>query len=171
VRLSSADEQVEGWWERLEEQLGFSRNEVESSIHEPSPSVTWDLSAFFALDKPAFVLQAGDLTRKVLRAFQQAIPEGERVYALDALRWFEHYSFDPHQLGGVGRDQWAHIPWSDGNFSIFFVADLRLGLFGHPLHKTLCIFGAEMLAAIEADPPICLSHPIRRDGVPITSSL
>ena len=78
--------------------------------------------------------------------------------------WYEHYSFDPHQLDGVGRDQWAHVPWPDGNFSIFFVEDIRLGLFGHPLQKTLCIFGAEMLDAIESDLPLCLGHAIRRDG-------
>jgi hypothetical protein len=166
ARLSSADEEVEQWWELLETQLRFTRR-LDEGIPEPAPSVTWDLSAFFALDKVAFVRQAGDLTHKVLRALQQALPTGSRVYALDALRWYEHYTFDPHQLDGVGRDQWAHLLWPDGNFTIFFVEDLRLGLFGHPLQKTLCIFGAELLPLIEADLPVCLDRPIRRNGATI----
>jgi hypothetical protein len=104
------------------------------------------------------------LTLKVLAAFQRATPPGETLVALDALRYYEHYAFDPHRLTAAGREQWAHPVVPDDNFPLFLARDFRFGLVGDPLKGTLCVFGQALVDALLADLPGCLNRVVRRDG-------
>lgn len=105
-----------------------------------------------------------DLTRKVLIAMCKVVGREERFYSFDATRWYEHYSFFPHRLTSVGRDEWALPVFPADAFTIFVTSGMECGLFGDPLDQTICIFGHEFLEAIRADLTELFENPIRING-------
>jgi hypothetical protein len=166
---------IAGWerlgWQRLNgneredfgRQFGFrpSRQPSEGPcFREPSPSLVWVISA---------ELPAG-FALKLLSAFQRITSPGERLLALDATRWFDHYSFDPHRLSRAGRDQWALPAISDESFSIIVAPDFSFGLVGNPNERTLCVFGRPLLDAVLTDPPPGLGPILRCDGQTVSLS-
>lgn len=107
---------------------------------------------------------AAELTLRMLAAFRGATPAGETLLALDVLRFYEHYAFDPHRLASAGREQWAQPVVPDDNFSVFLAKDFRFGMVGDPVRQTLCVFGQPLLDAFRADLPACLGQAVRQDG-------
>ena len=157
------DEYREGFYEAF----GFSPNARQgngSCFREPCPSVTWDISEVLRAAGQERESMAAELTLAVLAAFRRATPSGETLVALDVLRFYEHYAFDPHRLASAGREQWAHPVLPDDNFSLFLAKDFRFGLVGDPVRQTLCVFGRPMLDAFVAGLPECLGSVVRRDG-------
>src|SRR5262249_45414180 len=130
------------------------------AIVEPTPSLTWAL----AVAPGRHEAEEADLTLKVLTGLQGATRPGERLFALDSLHWYGHYTFDPHRLASAGRDSWALPVYPDGNYTILLTEDFRFGVFGNPLEKTFCIFGQELLGAIGNHLPLVFGKVVRRDG-------
>jgi hypothetical protein len=163
----SVDEK-EDIWERFDSQFDFYRrkaNPDSPAISEPTPSLTWAIASTQARHEE----EVADLTLKLLAGFQAVTRPGERLYALDWLHWYEHYTFDPHRLASAGRDSWALTAYPDDNYAIFLAPDFRFGVFGNPLEQTLCIFGRELLEAMGDDLPIVLGSVVRKNGKGISS--
>jgi hypothetical protein len=153
-------EEKEDIWERFDSQFGFyqRRMKVNSpAIAEPTPSLTWAILA-------GSECRDADLTLKVLAGLQRATKPGERLYALDSLRWYEHYTFDPHRLESTSRDNWALPVYTDDNYAIVLAPDFRFGVFGNPLEKTLCIFGSQLIEAMGDDLPQAFGRVVRKNG-------
>lgn len=137
-------------------------------LREPTPSIAWDIGGLLIAGPVGEELRTG-FALKLLAAFQRITPVGGQMLAFDATRWFEHYSFDPHRLSGVARDEWALPAIPDESFSIFTTADFGSGLVGNPFERTLCVFGRPLLDAVLTDPPPGLGTVLRCDGQAITS--
>ncbi|MFJ9811261.1 DUF2716 domain-containing protein [Streptomyces sp. NPDC101158] len=147
-----------GLWDRLHGEFGFRPStSTFPGIDEPVPSVTWSLDA---LDTPD---GAGDEDRlealeAVIRgALKDLSPPGGLLGFLD----WQHtgYVFDPHRVGGPGRPG-AACP--DGDYYLNVHPELRFGTFGHPWEHTLCVWGEDLLAAVEGQFIALLGAPLRR---------
>lgn len=132
-------------------------------LREPTPSVTWDIGGLLAAG-PGGDQRRAEFALKLLAAFRRVTPAGGQLLALDATRWFEHYSFDPHRLTGVERGEWALPVISVESFSIFTTPDFGSGLVGNPFERTVCVFGRPLLDAVLAGPPPGLGVVLRCDG-------
>ncbi len=167
-RLSHEDKEER--WGSFGEQFQFfdrQHNQQGPRIVEPSPSITWDISMASVADETAREKMEVDLTRKVLNAMCKVVQPDERFYSFDAIRWYEHYSFLPHQLTSVRRDEWALPVFPDDAYTVFVTSEMEFGLFGDPLDKTICVFGHEFVEAICADPPDLFRKPVRKNGHPL----
>lgn len=152
--------------ERFDWQFGFyqRRGNLDGpGIVEPTPSLTWTIASAPACLEP----EVADLTLKVLAGLQQATKQGERLYALDSLRWYEHYTFDPHRLKSANRNSWALPVYPDDNYVIILAPDFRFGVFGNPLEKTFCIFGQELLEAMGSDLLLVFGRVVRKNGTAV----
>lgn len=182
--------QREGWaglgWHRLNcderddyrdgfyEAFGFSphaRQNNGSCFREPCPSVTWDLSGVLQVAEQQREPLAAELTLKVLSAFQRVTTPGDTLLAIDVLKFYEHYAFDPHRLATGDRKQWAHPVLPDDTFSVFLARDYRFGVVGDPVQQTLCVFGQALIDAFVADLPGCLGVVVRRAGTDVGGPL
>ena len=159
--LPDADERAV--WDLFDEQFGF-RPSVDPAewpgIREPTPSVTYDISAVVAGQG---VAAGADPNADLFTAFKACVPPGARLYALD----WQHtcYTFNPFgrvEFSEVYEGMIPVVP--NGDYSIFLADDLSFGAFGHPWEQTVCIFGQPMLSAIERDRPKSLGRVIRRNG-------
>ncbi|GLW98860.1 DUF2716 domain-containing protein [Microtetraspora sp. NBRC 16547] len=134
------------------------------SIREPSPSVTWGLSAILldpVEDAPEGkkLDQLGAVIQRGLAAC--ALPE-MWLYSVD---WYHSaVRFRPDPVGGLGQPRWPGSAFPDGDYYVYFSEDFSFGTFGHPWEGTLCVFGAGLLAQVTEDLTAVLGNPRRRDG-------
>jgi hypothetical protein len=128
----------------------------------PPPSRTWDVTPLHPLVRASEEIEA-EFTLKMLAAFRRCVPKGERLLVIG--HWqHEWYEFDPH--GGITAatcDEWA-CSILPGQAAHFVARDLSFGTHGDWRGK-LTIFGRELFAALEPDPPreffrVC--HPLPR---------
>ncbi|MFC7326709.1 DUF2716 domain-containing protein [Marinactinospora rubrisoli] len=126
------------------------------AIDEPAPSSTWRLAAGGGRGTTAA------LDAAVRGGLRRCARPGESLYWLD----WQHpgYRFDPWRVGTPGRPRWPGSAYPNGDYYLYLTADLRLGTFGHPWERTLCVFGAELLAEVADEITALLGSPIRRDG-------
>ncbi|MFF3440203.1 DUF2716 domain-containing protein [Streptosporangium sp. NPDC002721] len=152
------DPEYDALWNRLDEELGFRPSTTTfPGIAEPSPSVTWSLKAFRASQESDEKLQ-GIIERGLLAC----VPSGEVLYWLD----WQHigYRFDPGRVGRAGQPLWPGDVHPNGDYYFYLTADLRMGTFGHPWERTLCVFGTELLARVERPLTALLGTAIRSNG-------
>lgn len=155
-------------WDEFDSRFHFepsARAETWPSIKEPTPSVTYDLSA---------VLTGGNLARAevafgevLLRGLQVATPSGEPVYALD----WQHagYEFTPAlETPPSGLWDWPVPALPNGDYYIFVARDLNWGVFGHPWERTWCVFGTPIVEMLTA-PAQFEVEVVRRNGTPTGS--
>jgi hypothetical protein len=162
--------EYEEWWERFDERFHFferSRQANIPAIDEPSPSVTFDISKAMQGEGPELGAIKQHFRTTMRLCFQRCLAKDEKMFGLDALRWYEQYSFNPESIVSSERDGWALDVLPDRNWSIFFTADFRLGLFGDPNQRTLCIFGHDLLAAINEIASPYLANIVRKNGAAI----
>lgn len=141
-------------WDRLEKEFAFAPDTEEfPGFRAPAPSVTWRLT-----DTPT-----DGLDRVMRPALRSLTPPGQRLHWLD----WQHtgHDFDPHRVGGPGEPEWPGEVYPNGDYYLNVHPDLRFGTFGHPWERTLCVWGAGLLAAAEAELTELLGEPLRRrDG-------
>jgi hypothetical protein len=148
-------------WARIHSQLSFAPDPKQfPGIAEPAPSVTWPLgSAFDTVE--SFDSLEESLT-DIFRRHLPAVVPAEDLYWLD---WHHvGYRFDPQRVGGAGQPEWPGAAYPNGDYYLYVTADLRLGTFGHPSEHTLCVFGADLLAATEAELTDLLGPPLRKSS-------
>ncbi|WP_399171330.1 DUF2716 domain-containing protein [Streptomyces sp. TLI_171] len=69
-----------------------------------------------------------------------------------------------HAPGGRSREGWPLSPYPDGDYFVFLAEDLRFGTFGHPWEHSLCVFGDDLLNAVQDDLHQLLPVVLRRNG-------
>ncbi len=150
----------EAIWQKFGSQFGFSISTT-PAIFEPSPSVTYFIGP--NSDQPDhFDKLLTDLDIRMLAAFRRCVPADGWLYALDA--YHPSYRFRPHiPFDAAEGNNWRVSVFPNGDYHIFLAPDLRFGLFGHPWEQTMCIFGEELLTALEDDPPLLFSTVIREN--------
>jgi hypothetical protein len=159
-----AVDEYEDAWERFDARFGFHDRRWKSGVSgiaEPVPSVTWDVAGREAEDD--------DLTRKVLAALRAVVRPGERLIALDALHWYEQYTFDPHRIEDASREWWALPVFPDRRYTIVVAPDLRFGVFGNPVEGTFCVFGGELRTALCDAPSTAFGRVVRVNGRPVAT--
>jgi hypothetical protein len=172
-------------WDRFEERFQF-RASTDSThwpgIREPVPSVTWDLAIDrqesderlrsgvwrFGVDQDQGPPEADDdaLNRLMMSALRDCVSADEWVYVLD----WQHPAYHcwPHRVDPKRRtDIWPVQVFPDGDYYVFAAHDLRFGTFGHPWESTLCVWGSDLLDAVEARNAGVLTRLYRRDGKPV----
>ncbi|MFE4974859.1 DUF2716 domain-containing protein [Kitasatospora sp. NPDC056651] len=160
-------------WGRFHAGFGFRPSmHVFPGITEPSPSVTWSLDA---LDDDPGDRKLDRLVDVVQDGLAQCCRPGESLWILD----WQHtcYRLRPdlpatdmflsRVLEGRSREGWPFGPVPDADYAVFLADDLRFGTFGHPWENSLCVFGAELLAAVSEDVDQVLGRALRRDGLPV----
>jgi len=128
-------------------------------IAEPVGSVTWDLAA---VDEDGGEGVSARLEAIVERGLRTCARRDESLYWLN--RYHPGYRFDPQRVGGPGQPRWPGMAYPDADYYIHTTGDVRLGTFGHPWEHSLCVFGAELLAQVEAELTALLGRVLRRDG-------
>jgi hypothetical protein len=122
-------------------------------VQIPKPSLSWRRISVAELSDQAEEVEA-DFTLKVLAAFRRCTRPGERLLAID----WQHpwYYLDPHSgITVATRDEWAMPVLPDGDSYNYVSSDFRFGvLTGWDRQWTVSLFGAELLAAFSADPPV-----------------
>ncbi|MFD9746332.1 DUF2716 domain-containing protein [[Kitasatospora] papulosa] len=146
-------------WDRFYDEFTF-RPSTSSfkwpAIKEPIASVTWSLAVLD--DDP----ECERLDRLVEQGLKSCMGPSGTLLALD----WQHtsYRFAPLGVGGPGQLAWPLSPYPDGDYYIYLSEDFRMGSFGHPWEKSLCLFGQEFLDAASAEVEKLLGQPIRRSG-------
>ena len=170
-RLARAE--YDGIWDRFDAKFDF-RPDIHAfpGITETSPSITWSLDVLSddpgdrKLDRLVDVVQEG---------LAGCSAPGESLWILD----WQHTCyrlrpdlpatdmFLPRVLEGRSREGWPLSPYPDGDYFIFLAEDLRFGTFGHPWEHSLCVFGGELLDAVQDDLRQLLQVVLRRDGMAV----
>ncbi|WP_340538029.1 DUF2716 domain-containing protein [Nocardioides sp. GXZ039] len=112
----------------------------------PEPSITFDLSQIE--EGPALASSVDALNAEALRCFVTALPESERLLALD---WqHESFWFKPSEAALAPTPGWQISVYPDGDYYSFVTQDMSQGTFGHPWEKTLCVFGPDLVSTLGA---------------------
>ncbi|MFJ4223927.1 DUF2716 domain-containing protein [Microbacterium sp. NPDC089695] len=160
--MSTASSSRPGWremdpadresaWDRFEARYGF-RASVDPSgwpaISEPTPSITFDLSAIPS--GPELVAAFAAVNAEALRCFVWALGDVDEFVVLDWQHtgwWFDPRLDDaPVQWDDVNRSQPTVFP--DGDYFAFLSPDLSEGTFGHPWEQTLCVMGERLVGTL-----------------------
>ncbi|HYV36146.1 MAG TPA: DUF2716 domain-containing protein [Gemmataceae bacterium] len=163
-RLSSEEKDIV--WEQFDERFGVFERRGKSDrpgMIEPHPSLTWDISAAYEVPDKSAMIEV-QLTDFILNALRKATNPQEQLYALDSVRWYEHYRFSPHKITSTSRNSWALSVFPNDNYTVIIAADFRFGIFGNPLERSICLFGQELLDAINSKWPTFFGKLVRRNG-------
>ena len=142
--------------------------ECDIGVTVPTPSRRWKHVSTRELGERADEIEA-DFTLKILAAFRCCTQPGERLLAIDWLHSW--YYFDPHaRISAATRDEWAMPVLPDIESYNYIAADFRFGvLTEYNECWSLSLFGADLLAAFEANPPrrflsVCGSGDVANDA-------
>ncbi|MFD8492542.1 DUF2716 domain-containing protein [Amycolatopsis sp. NPDC059657] len=138
---------------------------------EPSPSVTWDLSASDADRGSAEFrlgpnsIEADEVNRIALHALRDCVKLDEWVWVL---HWqHQSYKFYPHRMGE--GQQWPVSVFPQGDYHLFLASDYRFGTLGHPWERSLCVYGKDLTTAFERHGKEKFTKELRRDGTALDS--
>jgi len=177
--LHSEDEIVKAWedisgphfegeedkavWEKFNSRFEFHPGVYSMpAIRDPTPSITYFIGHIYGSADRYSELVA-DLNVRMLAAFRRCVPPDGWLYALD---WHHpSYHFRPHVLFDAADEKEWRVPvLPNGDYYIFLAEDLRFGVIGHPWEKTMCVYGTELLTALEADQPLLFDTIVRENG-------
>ena len=165
-RLLSNEERRRAW-DRFCAEFAFRPDmnaDAWPSIREPSPSITWDISAAWSDPDPLLRTTNATVNANILLALQSCVGPSESVLVLD----WQHpcYEFFPHREQGAPQpEDWPIPVIPAGDYSIFLANGSREGLFGHPWESTICVFGDGLLTQVLRNLPRVFGRVLRRDGL------
>lgn len=154
-------------WDRFYEQFQF-RASIKAAdwpgIVEPIPSVTYSVqNAFGSGSNEIFYSLFYETNEKFRKAFRACTRQNEKIYALDwhheAFWFYPHGEMESNTASVADEyerrnfDAWKIPVFPDGDYYIFLAEDFRFGTFGHPWEQTICVFGQQLIDAIELDKP------------------
>ncbi|ABS03839.1 DUF2716 domain-containing protein [Kineococcus radiotolerans] len=114
------------------------------AIHEPTPSLTFDLTAINDGAQRAAAYDA--INAEALRCFLWALHDVDELLVLD----WQHptHILRPHQQALTDPTHWQVPVYPDGDYCAFFTPDLTEGTFGHPWEKSLCVIGPRLIDSL-----------------------
>ena len=151
-------------WATFEAKFGFRAGvsaDAWPAISEPTPSLTFDLSAI--PEGPPRGAAYDAINAEALRAFVWGLPDTELI----VLDW-QHpaYRFSPSRQALTWRADWKVPVYPDGDYYAFLTEDFSEGTFGHPWEQTLCVIGKRLGATLGRSLETWL--PVtRRNGVSV----
>lgn len=163
----SVDEKDE-LWDEFDQRFNFSEKKGMADcpgITEPSPSMTWDVSETLTNNDEDLARIESGLKSLLVESLCLMTTVDERLFVLDSLRWFENYSFSPHQVKSVCTHQWPLPVFPKDNYTIILAANMQFGVFGNPLEKTFCIFGDGLLRSLQPHMTAIFGPPVRTCGM------
>ncbi|GAA2365088.1 hypothetical protein Cme02nite_31990 [Catellatospora methionotrophica] len=164
VRRVDGDPHDELVMERFAARWEFPPQTPDHGLVEPADSVTWHLAAIDGDDS-----LVGELHRIIERGLRSCTRPGERVYALNP--GTQGYHFDPRLVGRPGQPLTPGPAYPDQcEYRVYTTGDIRLGTFGDPWERSLCVFGVDLLAKIEPDLDVLLGPVLRRGGQNVENS-
>lgn len=131
-------------------------------VDEPTPSITYFIGHIYG-PRERYLALIADLNTKMLAAFRTCVPLDGWLYALD---WHHPtYRFRPHAPFNIADENAWRVPvLPNGDYYIFLAPDLRFGAIGHPWEQTMCIYGAELLTAMDSGQPHLFDIVLRESG-------
>jgi hypothetical protein len=156
VELPKADELAV--WGDIRSRLGFRPSIYESDwpgIYEPPPFETYSIADIYN-SPDAHALEA-DLELNAARALRECIDSTSCIYALD----WQHVCYWMYPGRLVAGEPWRIPALPSGDYYIFLSKKLDIGWFGHPWEKTICVFGHDLVSAINKHRPRLFAEPIR----------
>lgn len=163
-----SDRETRRAWDRFDRHFAFRpcvTADAWPSIREPTPSVTWDISAAWSDPDPFLRSTNAVVNAAFLSAFQSWLSPSDSILALD----WQHpcYQFFPHRRQGAWPpEEWPIPVIPAGDYYVFVANDLLDGLFGHPWESSVCVFGTGLLNHVQAALPSVFGRVLRRDGQP-----
>lgn len=160
-------EERRGAWDRFYYPFRFRPStspEEWPGILEPVPSVTWNVEAAWQDPDPLLRGPNRIVNSSFLAAFR--VCRAEKLVVLD----WQHpcYGFSVHhESAPVAPEDWPIPVLPTGDYSIFLSPSFDRGCFGHPWEQTVCVFGQELLAAIEDFVPSPFGRVVRRNGLAV----
>jgi Protein of unknown function (DUF2716) len=141
-----------------------TRPEAWPGIHEPTPSVTWDLSEVFTGNDFA------DGSRRVAQLLLELLTASTEWWESLVFHDWVHPSilFWPHRvdsLDGIPGWQTGGL-FPNGDYTILLAWGDRFGVFGHPWEQSLCVFGAQAVDTLDRLDHGTLTQILREDGYP-----
>ncbi|MEI8384015.1 MAG: DUF2716 domain-containing protein [Planctomycetota bacterium] len=166
VRL--AVDEKDNLWDDFDQRFNFLEKKGSADrpgITEPSQSMTWDVSEILTNDEEDLARIESGLKKLLVESLCLMTTVDERLYILDSLRWYENYSFSPHQVKSVWTHQWPLPVFPKDNYTIILAANMQFGVFGNPLEKTFCIFGDGLLRSLQPHMTAIFGPPVRTCGM------
>ncbi|WP_339169663.1 DUF2716 domain-containing protein [Paenibacillus sp. FSL R5-0341] len=156
---SSLDYQL---WERVCKDFNFKpsiHKEEWPSFTPPSPFIVYNIAHLYG---PNFEKLYSDLETCITKAMIESSDEDDYLYVLD---WqHESYLFNPRLDSPKNElNEWPIPLYPNGDYYFFIEKDFSWGYLGHPWEKSICIFGEELLRAIETNKPKLFNQELRRN--------
>lgn len=134
------------WWKRFNEKFKFKPGgplDPYPGIVEPTPSTTFDLDVNKTVDQ--FWESYHRLNSEALSAFNSFSTDA-RMIVLD---WqHQGYRFHPSRAVIGAEKEWEVPVYPNGDYYSFLLEDLSAGTFGHPWHRTICVFGEALMPTL-----------------------
>ncbi|MEV0182366.1 DUF2716 domain-containing protein [Streptomyces sp. NPDC050625] len=148
-------------WKRFEERFEVTYETAYDGIAEPPGSVAFHMAA---VDHPQDPLLA-EVERVIARGLRACGRPGDRLYRL---KWYISGSrCDPTRVGGPGQPRWVGCSYLVDENVVQVSGDLRMGTYGNFREESLCVFGPDLVAEVEAELTALLGTVLRRDGRPV----
>ncbi|GAA1994167.1 DUF2716 domain-containing protein [Catenulispora subtropica] len=158
-------------WDRFDNAFTFRPSMYQfPAITEPTDSITWSLQA---LEDDPRHRKLDTLVTLIHGALAACTAPGNTLLLLE----WQHtsYRLRPDQPptdiflpdAPEASPGWPRSPYPDGDYPILLAEDFTYGTFGHPWEHSLCLFGANLLAAAADEINSLLKHTLRRAGRPV----
>lgn len=140
----------EQYWEIFEGRYGFRPgidSETWPAIIEPSPSITFDVSADPIRTKSSAAARVDAVNAEALRCFVTEFADDPTFVVLD----WQHrcYRFDANaHAAAMEHAEWRVPVYPNGDYYIFGRDNFSEGTFGHPWEQTLCVYGPRMVVTL-----------------------
>ncbi|MGW7302799.1 DUF2716 domain-containing protein [Streptomyces sp. NPDC054829] len=146
---------------RFEQRFEVTYETADQGITEPPGSVTWHMDAVDDWRDPL----CREVEAVIARGLRARTRPGDRLYVL---KWYVNGTvLDPARVGGPGRHPWVGYSYLPDENVIQVTGDLRMGTYGDFRERSLCVFGAELVAEVEEALTELLGTVLRRDGRPV----
>ena len=155
------DPQGDEIWGRFASQWEFSAaTQAHPRLVEPPESVAWHLAAIE--EDEAGIAALESIVQRGLRPTVRPASA-----CMPFIRSFRDTTSTRDGPAGRGNRLRRAAPSRTAATTAFTTADLRLGTFGDPWGQSLCVFGGDLLAEVEADLTALLGTVLRRGGRPV----
>ncbi len=161
VRTLFSDPEHGALFRRFEQRFEVTYETADKGVTEPPGSVTWHMDAIDDWRDPL----CREVEAVITRGLRARTRPGDRLYQL---KWYVNGTVvDPARVGGPGRHPWVSYSYLPDENVIQVTGDLRMGTYGDHRERSLCVFGAELVAEVEEELTGLLGTVLRRDGQPV----
>jgi hypothetical protein len=136
-------------WDFISDKLNFKPYQKKDTILLPIPNKHFDISDYY---NDGFIDELYDDLHNCALLWFKTIANGERMYALN---WqHECYSFEVDlPFEKTEFNEWIIPVFPNGDFLFFLTRDFKNGIFADGINFTICLWGDDMMNALEINTP------------------